>query len=44
MAWDIKFLECADVAGADYLVEVVTSRELVDIVAPHRLLLPLSAQ
>jgi hypothetical protein len=41
MAWDNKFLECADFAGADYLVEVVTSRELVEIVA-HRLLLALS--
>jgi putative PIN family toxin of toxin-antitoxin system len=46
---DDKFLECADVARADYLVtgnqhhfprfwkktKVITSRELISIVAPH---------
>jgi putative PIN family toxin of toxin-antitoxin system len=46
---DDKFLECAEAAGADYLVtgnqrhfpkfwkktKVITSRELIDIVAPH---------
>jgi uncharacterized protein len=46
---DNKFLECADVARADYLVtgntrhfpkfwkktKVITSREFIDIVAPH---------
>ena len=46
---DDKFLECADVARADYLVtgnqrhfpkfwkktKVITSREFIDIVAPH---------
>ena len=46
---DNKFLECADAAGADYLItgnqrhfpkfwkktKVITSREFIDIVAPH---------
>ena len=46
---DNKFLECADAAGADYLVtgnlkhfptfwkktKVITSREFMDIIAPH---------
>jgi putative PIN family toxin of toxin-antitoxin system len=46
---DNKFLECADVARADYLVtgnqrhfpkfwkktKVITSREFIDVVAPH---------
>jgi uncharacterized protein len=46
---DNKFLECADAAGADYLVtgnqrhysrfwkktKVITSREFVNIIAPH---------
>jgi uncharacterized protein len=46
---DNKFLECADSAGADYLItgntrhfprfwkktKVITSREFMDVVAPH---------
>lgn len=46
---DNKFLECADCAGADYLItentrhfprfwkktKIITSREFMDVVAPH---------